>query len=189
MSRQITPTTTGAATSFGLSMGLLGMVLAADQASASYCETSWGSLPKSAAAYSTKNVEDVHAGQHPCYDRIVVDVGAFGSSDLGYDVRYVDVVRGADGRSLTLRGDAIIQVTVRAPAYDDAGAPTFLPADRSEVVPVSSYRTFDQAVWAGSFEGQTTLGLGVRARLPMRAFLLPVTDGSRQLVVDVAHSW
>lgn len=189
MARHRTTSGVGAAASVGLGMGMLGMVLAADQASAAYCETSWGSLAKSASAYSTKTVEAVRAAQHPCYDRIVIDVGAFGSHDVGYDVRYVDRVSGPDGRSLPLRGDAVIRVTVRAPAYDPSGRPTYLPRDRAEVVPVSSYRTFDQAAWAGSFEGQTTLGLGVRARLPMRVFLLPSDDGRRRVVVDVAHHW
>lgn len=173
----------------GLSAGLLGLVLAADQASAAYCETDWGSLPKSAETYSTRTVEDVRAAQHSCFDRIVVDVGSFGISEVGYDVRYVDTVQGADGRTIALRGGASLQITVRAPAYDDAGRATYVPTDRTEVVPVAGYRTFNQAAWGGSFEGRTTLGLGVRARLPMRAFLLPAFDGGRRLVVDVAHSW
>jgi hypothetical protein len=38
--------------------------------------------------------------------------------------------------------------------------------------------------WAGSFEGQSTIGLGVRARLPFRVLQLP-----GRLVIDVAHHW
>jgi hypothetical protein len=51
-------------------------------------------------------------------------------------------------------------------------------------VNVSGYRTFRQVAWAGSFEGQTNIGLGVRARLPFRVFTMP-----GRLVVDVAHLW
>jgi hypothetical protein len=44
--------------------------------------------------------------------------------------------------------------------------------------------------WLGSFEGRSDLGLGVRARLPFRAFVL---EGSSahvdRLVIDVAHRW
>jgi hypothetical protein len=54
---------------------------------------------------------------------------------------------------------------------------------------VSGYRTFRQAAWAGTYEGQTTIGVGVRARLPMRVFVLNGPGGERHLVVDVAHSW
>ncbi len=43
--------------------------------------------------------------------------------------------------------------------------------------------------YAGSFEGQTTLGLGVRARLPFRAFVLAGPGDGSRLVVDVAHRW
>jgi hypothetical protein len=43
--------------------------------------------------------------------------------------------------------------------------------------------------WAGSFEGQTTIGVGVRARLPMRTFVLSSTGGGYRVVVDVAHRW
>lgn len=179
----------GAAASGAVGMGMLGMVLAADQASAAYCETGWGSLAKSVTAYSTRPVEGVRAGQHPRYDRLVVDVGAYGSHDVGYDVRYVDEVSRPDGSPLPLRGDAILQLTVRSPAHDLAGRPTYLPRDDSDLVPVTGYRTFDQTAWVGSSETETTLGLGVRARLPMRAFLLPVVDGGRRVVVDVAHHW
>ncbi len=51
-------------------------------------------------------------------------------------------------------------------------------------VNLSGYRTFQDAEFAGSFEGQSQFGLGVRARLPFRALQL---DG--RLVVDVAHTW
>ena len=37
--------------------------------------------------------------------------------------------------------------------------------------------------------GQTTLGLGVRARLPFRAFVLAGPGDGSRLVVDVAHLW
>jgi hypothetical protein len=49
---------------------------------------------------------------------------------------------------------------------------------------VAGYTTFRQVGWGGSFEGYSTVGLGVRARLPFRVF----RNGS-DLVVDVAHRW
>jgi len=51
---------------------------------------------------------------------------------------------------------------------------------------VSGFPVFRSVVWAGSFEGVTSLGLGVRARLPFRVFTL--TNPTR-VVVDVARSW
>jgi hypothetical protein len=82
---------------------------------------------------------------------------------------------------------------VGAPAYDiETGDPTYRPADPSEAVNVSGFRTFRQVAFAGSFEGQSTIGLGVRARLPFRVFTLAALPGSEQgprLVIDVAHRW
>jgi hypothetical protein len=44
-------------------------------------------------------------------------------------------------------------------------------------------------VYANSFEGSTSIGLGVRARLPFRAFTLDGPGSGSRLIVDVAHSW
>ena len=44
-------------------------------------------------------------------------------------------------------------------------------------------------MFAGSFEGYTSIGLGVRARLPFRVFMLDGPGTSSRLVVDVAHRW
>ena len=46
----------------------------------------------------------------------------------------------------------------------------FLP--NGELIDTTHFRTFRHVAWAGSFEGMTTIGLGVRARLPFRVFLL-----------------
>jgi hypothetical protein len=51
-------------------------------------------------------------------------------------------------------------------------------------VDLTGYRTFRDTRFAGSFEGETQIGLGVRARLPFRVLQL---DG--RIIVDVAHSW
>ena len=54
---------------------------------------------------------------------------------------------------------------------------------------VAGYSTFRQVAYAGSFEGQTTIGLGVRARLPFRVFTLAGPGSDTRLVIDVAHHW
>ena len=169
-------------------LGLVGPASAA----APYCGITWGSQPKVAegTGSSVAFVTDVRAGRHACYDRLVIDVG--GGRATAYSVRYVQqVTNDPKGDPVALRGGAALQVIVRAPAYDEHG-PTYLPANPREVVNVTGFSTFRQVAWAGSFEGQTTLGLGVRARLPFRVFSLPGTpgsDGTPRLVIDVAHSW
>ncbi|MEV6059738.1 hypothetical protein ACIA5E_12125 [Nocardia asteroides] len=148
------------------------------------CDITWGSLDKSSSNYSRATVVDVRAGRHECFDRLVVDLAG---PVAGYRVGYVDTVTmDGSGATVPLRGGAFLQVAVQAPAYDDAGAGTYRPGRPAELVGVGGYPTFRQVAWAGSFEGQTTLGLGVRARLPFRVSTL---DGPARVVIDVAHSW
>jgi hypothetical protein len=168
----------------------LAAVTSAPTASSTVCEAQWGSLAKARTPYTTKQVTNVRSGRHLCFDRLVIDINARGTGTPGYLVRYVTQVRkDGSGAVVPLRGGARLQVVVRAPAYDANGNLTYRPANRRELVNVSGYRTFRQVAWAGSFEGQTTIGLGVRARLPMRAFILNNTGGGHRLVVDVAHLW
>jgi hypothetical protein len=172
----------------------LGVISAASAATtAPYCGITWGSLPKTSTAADTEMLFNVRAGRHACFDRLVVEVGGQDTTFNSYDVRYVPVVREeGSGRPVPVRGAADLQVVVHAPAYDQDGNPTFAPANPREVVNVSGFSTFRQVAWAGSFEGQTTLALGVRARLPFRVFTLagtPQSDDTPRLVIDVAHAW
>jgi hypothetical protein len=153
------------------------------------CCTAWGSLVKQRAAQQTGEVTGVRSGRHACFDRLVIDLGP-GEHRPGFRVQYVDAVHQDGSDALVpLRGGARLQVVVLAPSYDEQGDATYTPADTRELVDVGSYTTFRQVSWAGSFEGTTTLGLGVRARLPMRTFTLAGADGSSRLVVDGAHHW
>ncbi|MCP2291485.1 hypothetical protein ACFYT3_09100 [Nocardia amikacinitolerans] len=156
-------------------------------ATPSYCGLVWGSLEKTEPNHSTAPVTSVRSGRHQCFDRLVIDVAG---PVTGYRATYVGSVRmDASGAPVPLRGGAFLSVTVHAPAYDNAGNPTFDPADRGELARVAGYRTLRQVAWAGSFEGQTTLGVGVRARLPFRVFTLDGPGGGSRVVIDVAHFW
>jgi hypothetical protein len=171
----------------------LGVISPVSAATNPYCGITWGSLPKAHSAADTEMVNDVRAGRHACFDRLVVDLGGQDVSFGSYDVRYVPlVVEDGSGRAVPVRGAADLQIVLRAPAYDQHGNPTFVPGNRQEVVGVSGYTTFRQVAWAGSFEGSTTMALGVRARLPFRVFVLPgvpQSDHTPRLVIDVAHRW
>lgn len=178
----------------GLVLGLLlGVALIAPMGAsaqaAPYCGITWGSLAKSAGTFSgNASVTDVRTGQHSCYDRMVVDV----RGDVrGYSVRYVSQVHAeGSGAVVPLRGGAKLAVVVRAPSYDPStGRPTYRPANPKELTNVAGYRTFRQLASGGSFEGQTTIGLGVRARLPFRGFVLDGPGSGSRLVIDVAHRW
>jgi hypothetical protein len=171
-----------------IAVSVLGLVGPATAASP-YCGITWGSLPKTDPGTSGPGVTvvGVRAGQHDCYDRLVIDL--HGHPLGGYDVRYVPVVRqDGSGKPVPVLGGAALQVVVNAPAYDANGRPTLQLTDPQHVVPVTGFSTLRQVAWAGSFEGYTTFAVGTRAQLPMRAFVLSGTAGDR-LVIDVAHYW
>lgn len=146
------------------------------------CSTPWGSLPKTASPMSSAPVLAVRAGQHVCFDRVVIDLGR-GTGNVGYSVEYVDAVTNpASGMAVPVAGGARLQVSVHAPAT------ARVPASGS--MTFTGWPTLRQLVWVSSFEGYTDWGVGVRARLPMRAFVLPATTTQGQrLVIDIAHRW
>ena len=147
------------------------------------CATRWGSLPEQVLTGSTGRVTGVRAGRHACFDRIVLDV----AGDLdGYAVRYVRQVRhDGSGEVVPLRGGARLQVTATAPVVP---TDSWFRAD-GRIVDTTGYRTLRDVAFAGSFEGSSAVGVGVRARLPFRVLLLDGPGDRSRLVVDVAHRW
>lgn len=159
-----------------------------------YCGITWGSLAKADEGGTGAPLTGIRVGRHDCFDRLVVDLS--GTPAPGYDVRYIDPPFRAQGSGapLLVAGGAVLQVTVRAPAYDDDGRPTVAWQATDIVVhpqelQAAGYRTFRDLVWGGSFEGYSSFGLGVRARLPFRVFRLDGPGAGSRLVVDVAHQW
>lgn len=168
----------------GLGVALMPVVPAN---AAPYCGITWGSLPKVAADTSTSHetLNNVRTGRHDCFDRMVLDTSATGT---GYDVRYVsNVYADGSGQLIPLTGGAKLQIIAQAPSYNPStGVPTY-NATVGQTLPgvnLAGYKTFKSAKFAGSFEGQSTVGLGVRAQLPFRVMKL-----DNRVVVDVAHKW
>jgi hypothetical protein len=147
------------------------------------CEIAWGSGPNSTTPSTAGHLTDIRAGEKECHDRLVFDLSE--ESPQGFSVSYVDeVTEDATGAPVPLRGGAKLQITLYAPAYDESSQPTYRYDDRAELVDTNGFRTFRQVAWAGSWEGTTVVGLGVRARLPYRVF-----HYDDRVVVDVAHKW
>jgi hypothetical protein len=148
------------------------------QAAAPYCGIPWGSVAKQSSAGAGGQITNVRAGRHDCYDRLVIDLrGSAGP----YNVSYVNpVTEDPSGRPVALRGGAFLQIAVHSP--------TSHPRNNSELVDVTGFSTFRQVAQVGSFEGVTSFGLGVRARLPFRVFTLS-GGGTGRVVIDVAHRW
>lgn len=146
----------------------------------------WGSGAKRATRMVTSEVARVRTARHQCFDRMVIDLAS--APAAGWSVRYHEVDQVGIGGVIALRGNADLEIVAQAPAYGPNGMSIFRPANRWEVANVSGYTTFRQLAYAGSFEGQTTFGLGVRTRLPFRVWAASDATGTK-LVIDVAHRW
>lgn len=155
-------------------------------ATAACNDMSWGSNAKSATRMVTSEVARVRTGRYRCFDRMIIDLAS--APAAGWSVRYHEVDQVGIGGVIPLRGNADLEVVAHAPAYGPDGRSIFRPANRWDVADVSGYETFRQVAYAGSFEGQTTFGLGVRTRLPFRVWASADKTGTK-LVVDVAHRW
>ncbi|MFF0990524.1 AMIN-like domain-containing (lipo)protein [Kocuria nitroreducens] len=172
-----------------LAMGLGLIAPSSATAATPYCGITWGSTAKARSGEATTprypHVTDVRAGQHRCFDRLVIDLDG---KVRGYDVRYKGFEGIGSGDPIPLHGTDLV-ISVNAPAYDGKGRATYEFDDPGALVDVHGYRTFRQVAWGGSFEARTSVGLGVRARLPFRVFVLEGPGKGSRLVVDVAHRW
>lgn len=160
---------------------------APQQERAPFCGITWGSgIKRSAPANSPDTpLDDIRVGQHECFDRMVFELDG---PAAGYRIQYVDnVYAQGSGFEIPLRaGGASLEIVLKLPAYDNDGNPTYdaVAPRRLPRVALSGCETFRVAKYGGSFEGRTTIGLGVRARLPMR-----VTTLDNRIILDVAHRW
>lgn len=174
-----------------VTVALAGLVVSpASAAKRAFCGQPWGSNVKQfgnndpgALALLT----GLSASTNPCFDRLVFNLTAPVTS---YRVEYVPVVtQDGSGDPVPLRGGAFLMIVMGAAAHDLDGRLTFRAPNRKEAVNVQGFTTFRQVATAGDFEGLVTTGLGVRARLPFRVFVLPGPGSRSRLVVDVSHRW
>jgi hypothetical protein len=134
----------------------------------------------------------VRAGGHSCYDRVVFDLN--GPAAVGYTARYVPVVTAdGSGAPVPVTGRAVLEVVVRAPVQgtDSQGHQPWVrpPAVGEDLVApakLASRTSLTQVAFAGSFEGQTTVAVGVRERRPFRVWISGEPH-YRHVVLDIAH--
>ena len=115
-----------------------------------------------------------------------------------------EVLTEGKGDVLALRGGAKLSIAMYANitnvrsgrhgcydrlVFDLAASGLGGPVNDLTLPSVAGFSTFRQVAYGGSFEGHTTFGLGLRARLPMRVFTLAGPGDGSRLVVDVAHHW
>ncbi len=161
---------------------LPGPAEASVRTAAPFCGLTWGSLPRTAGStpgMPTAAVAGLRSGRHACYDRVVWDLTGPAPA---VRVAYVPAVTGdASGRVVPLRGGAALHVVLQGTS------PRTWPGTGLELV--ASSPTVRQVSWAEGFEGYDTYGVGVRARLPFRVFVLPGPGTWSRVVLDVAHRW
>lgn len=158
-----------------------------EAAPATACSTVWGSGNKSATDANAMPLKNVKTSRNACYDRMVFDIGGAGGK-VGYHVGYVDAFhQDGSGEKIPVKGGAILEVFVSAPSHDPATGKQTYDGTAGKPLPgvnLAGYRTFKDTKFGASFEGQTQVGLGVRAKLPFR-----VQQSGHELIVDVAHTW
>jgi hypothetical protein len=120
----------------------------------------------------------LRAGRHPGFDRVVFQLD--GPIPSYHSVRYVPVVRlDGSGEALPLRGGAFLEVVVRAPTHDEDYRPVLSPTRLRPDFPA-----LREVSAPGSFEGQTTAGIGVTRRVGFRVMELA---NPTRIVIDLAH--
>lgn len=140
----------------------------------------WSTADQSNPVMAHASVVRVRAGRHACFDRLVFHVnGAPG----GWGVRYVaQVTADASGLPVHVAGAAFLEVAIRNPGIDGRGNSTL----RAPLPQVGGFPTLRDLQPAGAFEGVTSFGVGLSARVPFRVFAL-VAPGDGMIVLDVAH--
>jgi hypothetical protein len=162
-------------------------------------EQAWSTNAKNgSAAMSQAALYLTRVGQHACYDRVVFDINGPQHNDrpepVGFAARYVPVAKAdGNGESVPVPGHAVLEVTIRAPIYgtDNQGHQPWQQAPRvgqSLVAPakIAGWSSLTAVTFAGSFEGQTTLAVGVREVRPFRVWVTS-EQGYRHVVLDIAH--
>jgi hypothetical protein len=156
-------------------------------------ENRWGTAPRGGStAMTPAPLYLVRAGRHSCYDRVVFDLN--GPEAVGYYVRYVPLVTAdGSGEPVPVAGRAVLEVVVRGPVLgaDNRGhqplaGPPALGADFVAPARLAGWASLTQVAFAGSFEGQTTVAVGVRDRRPFRVWTSG-DRGYRHVIIDIAH--
>lgn len=127
----------------------------------------------------TPQVVNLRVGQHPTYDRVVVD---FKGKLAGYDVRYVKELRyDGSGDRVPLEGARFIQIrTTPAVAHDAQGRSVYQGPQLEEY----QMPTLRGAAFLGDYEGYVSFGLALSHLDTFR--VLEVSSPNR-LVIDLHH--
>ena len=127
----------------------------------------------------TPKVVDLRWGEHPRFDRVVIDLRG---KLPGYRVQYVRVLRyDPGGQRVRLPGRRHISIALRpAVAHNNQGDSVYQgPMRRRLNLPVLRGVAF-----TGDFEGVVSLGLALSRRADFRVF---VVHAPNRIVIDLRH--
>ncbi|HEX9259069.1 MAG TPA: hypothetical protein VF855_05980, partial [Acidimicrobiales bacterium] len=129
--------------------------------------------------------QDIRAGGHDCFERVVIELAAGQSSGSpsvfpGYRVRYEDkpILDSPRGEPVGVAGAAVLVVAVAAWMPDMSGNGYKGPTD---ITPVN-VKAIKQMVQIENFEGLTQWAIGLDAK---RSFKVSTLTAPDRLVIDI----
>ena len=122
---------------------------------------------------------DLRVGQHPAYDRVVIDLDGPIS---GYDLRYVKTLRyDGSGDAVPLRGARFITITLTpAVAHDAQGHSVYQGPQLTQY----AMPTLRGVAFTGDFEGSVSFGLSLSH---LKSFRVIELQSPNRIVVDLHH--
>ncbi len=124
---------------------------------------------------------DIRAGAHPCFERVVIELGGTGDFP-GWYVEYVDdpVRLGESDEFVEIAGDATLQVTMRMWMPEPGSGEGY--AGPIDFVPENVFHVL-QLRETENNEGVCIWSIGLDAQYP---FLVEVFHDPERLVIDIA---
>jgi hypothetical protein len=137
--------------------------------------------PAQAAGPGMPTVTTIRTGLNTGFDRVVLDLSSGTAPSVSYQL-VDELTADASGEIVWLTGEFFINVAVTpAAAHDENGNVTY--PGPSKFRTRNLHNVMAVAV-TGDFEGQVSIGLGVRSRTAVNVFTLTAPN---RVVIDVAH--
>ncbi|MDS0139871.1 MULTISPECIES: hypothetical protein [unclassified Amycolatopsis] len=133
------------------------------------------------AAPVTPTMTNIRTGLNTGFDRVVLDLTSGPAPTVSYQL-VDELTADASGEIVWLTGEFFIDVAVHpAAAHDENGNPTYPGPTKFRT---RNLRNVMAVAVTGDFEGQVSIGLGVRSRTAVNVFTLTAPN---RVVIDVAH--
>ncbi|WP_410574543.1 hypothetical protein [Amycolatopsis sp. cmx-4-61] len=123
----------------------------------------------------------IRTGNNAGFDRVVLDLGSGAAPAVSYQL-VDELTADASGEIVWLTGEFFINVAVTpATAHDESGNPTYPGPQKFRTRNLTNVMA---VALTGDWEGQLSVGLGVRSRTTVNVFTLTAPT---RVVIDIAH--